>query len=178
MVPKKKVSGVASVIFVICFSLIMPYHGGYSNSLKKGKEISFVEVPEGIDIREQGGLEVLNEYCNNALISTEDENIELLKNFEELDSEKYTLEVRSWTEAGNNETDKNFIEFIKEDISLILKDYWWIIMIVSVTLIIFLDFIFWRKDDKRKTPRKGRLIKLNKDLHQEEYKEIEDEYKL
>jgi len=98
--------------------------------------------------------------------------------FEELESGNYTIEVRAWDKAGNSEVDIVTIEIVEEEISLRLRDYWWLLSVVAVILIILLDIIFWRGDDKRKIPREGRLIRLQKELHREESKDIEQEYKL
>lgn len=62
--------------------------------------------------------------------------------------------------------------------TLPLKDYWWIFAIVAVILIIFLDKAIWRRGDNMKIPTEGRLIRLKKELNQDNHSESEEDYKL
>jgi len=62
--------------------------------------------------------------------------------------------------------------------SIRLRDFWWLFTFVSVTLIILFDQLFWRNEDKRKVPSEGRLLRLQRELDQEDIGEIENDYKL
>ncbi len=65
-----------------------------------------------------------------------------------------------------------------EENSIRLKDYWWLFTVAAVILIILLDQVFWRKEDKRKIPSKGRLLRLQRELDEHDPDEIVDDYKL
>jgi len=59
-----------------------------------------------------------------------------------------------------------------------LRDYWWFFSVVAVLLIILFDKFFWKRDEKRKIPAEGWLIKLQREQNQEGHQRREDEYKL
>lgn len=70
------------------------------------------------------------------------------------------------------------IFFVIRDNSFLLRYYWWLFTVMAVILVILLDKIFWRKDDKIKMPEEGRLKKLRSEQRQENHNDIGEEYKL
>jgi len=62
--------------------------------------------------------------------------------------------------------------------SIRLRDYWWLFSVLAVILIILFDQLFWRKEYKRKLPSEGRLLRLQRELDQDDFGEIENDYKL
>ncbi len=71
-----------------------------------------------------------------------------------------------------------FVFFKNDESSIRLRDYWWLFTVVAVILIILFDQLFWRKEDKRKIPSEGRLLKLQREIDQDDLDEIENDYKL
>ncbi|MFW5945555.1 MAG: hypothetical protein ACOCSJ_01660 [Candidatus Natronoplasma sp.] len=59
-----------------------------------------------------------------------------------------------------------------------LRDYLWFFSVVAVLLMILFDKCCLRRDEKRKVPDEGWLIKLKREQNREDHQKREDEYKL
>jgi len=100
--------------------------------------------------------------------------------FEDLEAGEYRVEVRAYDRAGNENSDTITIELEEDTISFRIRDYWWLITIVSVLMVIALDIGVWRKNSDRTPSKLGSLKELEEELqlYKKDDDEMEEEYKL
>ncbi len=101
--------------------------------------------------------------------------------FEGVRDGNHTVEVRVRDRAGNTASDSVDFQvrtdpFGLRDIPRLFRDYWWLITIIAVAIVIVFDLLFWRK--KCDYEKVEDLQELEYELRRHEPKEREDEYKL
>ncbi len=96
--------------------------------------------------------------------------------FEDLESGEYTIEIRAWDEAGNKAVESVTVELRSEIVNI--REFWWLTIVIAILLILIIDKITWKNQRKSKIKNNKNLEELESDLGYNDYKDIEDRYKL